>query len=195
MKPAQSQTEPAFFARIVAPPGPATDALRRALLDLRARVVQDWPEPDPLPAEGDLLCLAYSPALARRIPWIPGQPPLALVVLVAPGQQPSAEVLRLAGCDAVLGHPAPPELVRATLSVARDRFLYEARLRSRIEKLDETVRSLRTVERAKAILMDERNLSEAEAYALLRDRAMERRVTVGAVAAAFLDSHELLKAT
>lgn len=194
MKPAAA-AEPALFARIVAPPGPATDALRRALLAIRARVSLDWPAPDPLPASGDVLMAAYAPDLARRIPWTPGQAPLALIVLLPAGEAASPEVLRLAGSDAVLPHPAAPEIVAATVAVARDKFLYEGRLRGRIDKLEETLRALRTVERAKAILMAERQMTEDEAYALLRARAMERRVTVGAVAAAFLDSHEILKAT
>ena len=36
------------------------------------------------------------------------------------------------------------------------------------------------------------NLSEEEAYNFLRKQAMEKRVTIGAVAAAVIDSHELL---
>ncbi len=187
--------EPTLFARIVAPPGPGTNSLRRALLQMRARVAVDWPEPDPLPSAGDVLMAVYAPDLHRRVPWMPGQAPLALVVLIPAGRTASAEVLRLAGCDAVLPHPAPSEVVAPTIQVARDKFRYEGRLRGRIDKLEETLRSVRTVERAKAILMAERNMSEDEAYALLRARAMERCVTVGAVATALLDSHDILKAT
>lgn len=186
-------SRPALLARVIAPEGPAADALCRTLQRLGARVLRDVPSPDPLPTEGDVLFVPYAADLARRIPSTPGLPRLALVVLLEPGQAADPEVLRHAGCHAILPYPAPPELVAATLAVARDIFLYEARLRSRIDKLEETLRALRTIERAKALLMHERNMTEDQAYALLRERAMAQRVAIGAVAAAVLDKHELLK--
>jgi len=51
---------------------------------------------------------------------------------------------------------------------------------------------VRLVERAKTLLIRLKNLSEEEAYNFLRKQAMEKRVTIGAVAAAVIDSHELL---
>jgi hypothetical protein len=193
MRAGSTTLAPGLLVRIVASPGPATETLRRALQRRHARVSVDWPAPDPLPAAGDLLFCTYLPDLPRRIPWTPGEAPLALIVLLEAGQAADPELLRLATCDAVLPHPASPELVAATVAVARDKFLYERRLRGRIERLEETLRALRTVERAKALLIAERNMTEEQAYAFLRERAMERRVTVGAVAAAYLDSHDLLE--
>ena len=81
---------------------------------------------------------------------------------------------------------------KSTLALARGHFLYERRLRGRIEKLDESLRTMRSVERAKSLLMRLKNVSEEEAYNYLRRQAMERRVTIGAVASAIIDSYELL---
>src|SRR5436189_255263 len=66
------------------------------------------------------------------------------------------------------------------------------RLRGRIERLDENLRSMRTVERAKAILMETRRMPENEAYAFIRRQAMDRRVSASSVAGAIVDSFELL---
>lgn len=193
MKRADRAVDAGGLVRVIARPGAATEALVRALQRCRVRVVADWPMPDPLPDAGDALFCVYDPALPARIPWTPGESPLALIVLIEPGAAPDLGILGACACDAVLAHPCPPELVAATLSVARSRLLYERRLRNRIEKLDENLRAIRTVERAKAILVAERHMTEAEAYAFLRQRAMEKRVTVGAIATAFVDSHSLLK--
>lgn len=193
MKAQTGRSGPGLFVRIFAPPGAATDGLRRAVLAKGAEVAVDWPLPEPLPVSGDLVFVVPSPDLAGRIPWTPGEAPVALVALLSPGLVVDTERLRLVGFDAVLAHPAPPEIVAATMAVARDRFLYERRLRQRIEKLEETLRAVRTVERAKAVLMAERNLSEDEAYSLLRKRAMERRMSLGALAEALLDTHELFR--
>jgi len=76
--------------------------------------------------------------------------------------------------------------------VARSHFQYERRLRQRIEKLDDNLRSMKTIERAKVIMMQTKNLNEEEAYKQLRRRAMQRRVTIGALASSIVDSQELL---
>lgn len=79
-----------------------------------------------------------------------------------------------------------------SLAIARAQFLYEQRLRTRIDKLDETLRSFRTAEWAKGILKEKRSLDEEDAYHFMRRQAMSQRVSVGAVAAAIVDSFDIL---
>jgi AmiR/NasT family two-component response regulator len=79
------------------------------------------------------------------------------------------------------------------LVLARTRFSYEQRLRGRIDKLDETLRAIRSVERAKAILMSQQRIDEEAAYHFMRRQAMARRVSITAVAAAIVDAHEILE--
>ena len=54
------------------------------------------------------------------------------------------------------------------------------------------LRSFRSVERAKNILMEKRNLDEEAAYHFMRRQAMSQRVSVGAVAAAIIDSRDII---
>ena len=75
---------------------------------------------------------------------------------------------------------------------ARSVSRYERRLKAKVRKLEETLRSIRQVEQAKAILMRVRNLGEEEAYEFLRKRAMDRRVPVGSVAAAIIEANDFL---
>jgi len=51
---------------------------------------------------------------------------------------------------------------------------------------------MKTIERAKVIVMQNKNLNEEEAYKQLRLRAMQRRVTIGALASSIVDSQDLL---
>ena len=51
---------------------------------------------------------------------------------------------------------------------------------------------MRTVERAKAILMMTRALDSEQAYAVIRSQAMARRVPVSSIAAAIVSSSEIL---
>jgi len=169
------------------------ETLIRELQRTRARVRHFWPPPDPLPADTDALFCDLVPSLPARLPWLPGEPKAALVVLM-----PSAEtaldldLLRKAAPEAVLHRPFTAPAILAALVLARSRFAYERRLRGRIERLDLTLRSMHSVERAKAILMGARKMQEEDAYRFIRSQAMERRVSVGAVATAIVDAHELI---
>ena len=49
------------------------------------------------------------------------------------------------------------------------------------------------MERAKSLLMEKRKLNEEEAYHFLRSTAMKRRVSIGNLANAIIDSSELLE--
>ena len=78
------------------------------------------------------------------------------------------------------------------VALARSQFDYTRRLRDRIERLDENLRTIRNVERAKAILISARGMNDEAAYKFLRSQAMDRRTTVNAIATAIIDSFELL---
>ena len=179
-------------AVVVAPVDDQTSLLLRELQRFRMRVRQVWPMPESVPGDADVVYCEYCPDLARRLPWIPGDARSALVVIVPQTETIQAEALSHATPNAVLSRPFTSNAVLSSLVLARSQFGYEKRLRSKIEKLDENLRSMRTVERAKAILMATRQMPETEAYSFIRRQAMDRRVSASAVAAAIVDSFELL---
>lgn len=168
------------------------ERLVRELQRLRCNVLHEWPMPPQIPVQFDVVFCALTTDLPQRLPWIPGEPASALVV-VDSGEGPlDLRLLHNCAAHGVLHYPATPRSVQTMLSLARGHFLYEKRLRGRIDKLDESLRSMRSVERAKSLLIRIRNITEEEAYNYLRRQAMERRVTIGAVANAIIDSYELL---
>lgn len=167
------------------------EVLIRELQRARIQVSHLWPLPDRLPEGMDVLYCDLVPGLPDRIPWVPGEPKAALVVVIPRMPPPDLDLLCNAAPDAVLHKPFVPNAVLTSLLLARSQFRYGMRLRARIEKLDETLRTMRAVERAKAILMSTRSMREDEAYHFLRRQAMVRRVPISAVAAAIVDSHEI----
>lgn len=179
-------------AVIVAPVDDQTGLLLRELQRFRMRVRQVWPLPESVPGDADVVYCEYSPDLARRLPWIPGDARSALVVIVPQVEAIRPESLTHATPNAVLARPFTTNAVLSSLVLARSQFGYERRLRSKIEKLDENLRSMRTVERAKTILMATRQMQETEAYRFIRQQAMDRRVSASVVAAVIVDSFELL---
>ncbi len=168
------------------------DALARELARSRGRVRRLWPLPPRLPEDADILFCELVPELPHCLPWVPGQPSAALVAVMPAVQAPDLKLLRNCAPHAVLHRPFTAATVLTSLALGRAQFLYERRLRSRIDKLDETLRAFRSVERAKTILMQTRKLDEDEAYHFMRRQAMNRRVSISAVAAAIVDSHDVL---
>lgn len=168
------------------------ELLIRELQRQRIGVRHIWPRPAQIPIQYDAVFCVLSPDLPQRIPWVPGEPSAALI-LVDDGRDPlNLKLINNCAAHGLLHYPATPRMIQTVFMMAREHFQYERRLRGRIEKLDENMRTMRLVERAKALLVRVRNLSEDDAYNFLRKHAMEKRVTIGAVAMAIIDSHELL---
>lgn len=168
------------------------ERLVRELQRLRCQIHHEWPMPPQIPVHCDVVFCALSPDLPQRLPWIPGEPGAALIVVDRSEGPLDLKLLHNCAAHGVLHYPTTARTVQAVLSLARSHFLYERRLRGRIDKLDESLRTMRSVERAKSLLMRVKNITEEEAYNHLRRQAMERRVTIGAVANAIVDSHDLL---
>ena len=164
--------------------------LLRELQRTRARVRHLWPLVEPLPGDCDVVFCEASAEVARLVPWPPGQPTAALVMVVSPTTD--LDILRRATPDAVLHRPFSAQAVLAGLTVAHANFTYASRLRQRIQKLDETSRTIRSVERAKTMLMQSRRMREEEAYRFIRNQAMTRRISIGAFASAIVESGDAL---
>ena len=98
-----------------------------------------------------------------------------------------------AGVSAYVVDGLRPDRVRPIVDAAVTRYRAFAKLR---EELDETRVALtdrRDTDRAKALLMKHRSLSEDEAYRMLRDRAMAERRRIGEVSRALLEADRMLR--
>jgi response regulator NasT len=85
------------------------------------------------------------------------------------------------------------ERVRPVVEVAMLRFRLFQALRSELEQTRSDLAARKIIERAKGILMEERKVSEDEAYALLRRAAMNEGKSILAVADTILSVARLLK--
>lgn len=162
-------------------------AMQNALRELqrtRAELRTLWPVPSRISGGMDILICDYGPGLADMLPWQPGEAEAALLlVLPQNGRFDESEVVGLAP-NAVLQRPVQPDLMRIGVINAWSQFRYERRLRDRIGRLDENLRAIRDVERAKMLIMTEQGVSEDAAYKMLRDMAMQRQVTIASLATA-----------
>ena len=86
-----------------------------------------------------------------------------------------------------------PARIASILSVAASRFQVMQGMRRDLDKARADLAARKTIDRAKGVLMNSRNLSEDEAYKLLRKHAMDTGRPMQAVAADILAVSDLLK--
>lgn len=177
---------------VVCPRDAEGDRVIRLLQRTRAAVTPIWPAPEQFPTDFDSVFSVLFRDLPQRLPWLPGMASASLTVILPQSGTVDLKLLRNCAPHSVLHLPATEAAVEVSLMMARDHFSYERRLNQRIDKLDENLRTMRAVERAKAILMSQRGISEEEAYHFLRLQAMSKRVSIGALSTAIIDSQELL---
>lgn len=161
-------------------------------LKMQARLVNR--QAGSLPTKAEIIICDYSPNLEKRLPWVVGEATAALVIMIPHLDDISSAMLEAVTPDAVLARPFTANAIKASLVMGYSQFRYERRLRSKAAKLEENLRAVRAIERAKTILMSTRSVSSEEAYQFIRSQAMTRRVSVSQLAEAIVSSFDLLGA-
>ena len=125
--------------------------------------------------------LAVSRALAR---------PIAMFVDQSDDQMIGAAID--AGVSAYVVDGLRKERVKPILDLAIRRFNAFAKMRSELDEARTALADRKTIDKAKAILMNNRQLSEGDAYALLRSTAMNQGRRIVEVAEALITASSLL---
>lgn len=97
-----------------------------------------------------------------------------------------------AGISAYVVDGLRKERVRAVMDLAIRRFNAFSKLRSELDEARSALAERKTLDRAKAILMNSRGLTEPEAYAMLRTAAMNQGRKLVDVAEALISASALL---
>lgn len=168
-------------------------ALNAQLQRIGCKVKATWPPPDRPPEESDLIFFAVRPeTLSLDVAWLKREdaPPLIAVVNY---ENPTIieAVLRL---DALGVVASPVKSFGLLTSVVIARHLADVRREQKkyVGRLEQRLNSLRKIAKAKAILMNTRGLSEDDAYKVIRDQAMAKRVTTEEIADALINANEIL---
>jgi AmiR/NasT family two-component response regulator len=152
-----------------------------------------WP-PAALAGEVEVLFCLIAPETRSLIEQWTAHGGAAVVAIADPADGQALQFLHDATPHAALVKPVAPGAVGLQLVVARQASRYQQRMQAKIAKLEETLRLFRKVEQAKMVLMNRRQLDEPRAYAFIRDQAMRRRVSIGTIATAIVESEALLLA-
>lgn len=108
--------------------------------------------------------------------------PCPVVVLTSHADRGLIERARRAGTMAYLVKPLRPEKLAPAVELAIARFADLERAGREAAALRRALEDRKTIERAKGLLMDRLGLGEAVAFRLLQKTAMDRRMSIAALA-------------
>ncbi|QNM61303.1 Response regulator NasT [Xanthomonas hortorum pv. vitians] len=97
-----------------------------------------------------------------------------------------------AGVTAYVVDGLAPARLAPIVQVALARFAQESSMRKRLDDVQQALQDRKQIDRAKGLLMEKRGLSEADAYAALRQQAMKQGVKLAEVARRIVAMAELL---
>lgn len=97
-----------------------------------------------------------------------------------------------AGVSAFVVHEVLPQRLKSIISVANERFKAVQRLRNELTQAKTQLESRKLIERAKGLIMQQKQISENEAYKTLRTMAMNQGTSLAIVAKNIIDVCEVL---
>jgi AmiR/NasT family two-component response regulator len=152
-----------------------------------------WPRLDSLPSDTGLVVMAMRPeALSIDYPWL-GTSTSPPVIPVVTYENPITieAVLRL-NAFATIPSPVRSFGLLTAIAVALTQFKASRARERYIERLEQKQAKVRVIQQATRIVMDSRGMSEADAYQLLRSKAMLKREQIETVAGDIVKAHETL---
>lgn len=180
---------------VVHPQDQEGEILLRQLNRIGCQVEAVWPLPDILPPAVDVVFVTVQEEALSDLRRMCDDDRSLKPTLIALIEYESPIVLQAVidiDADAVMTRPIRPFGVMTNLVTARHVWLREQANRAKLHKLQRKLRSIHKVNQAKSILMETRGISEEEAYKIIRDRAMTKRVTTEEMAVSIINADDLL---
>jgi len=138
------------------------------------------------------VCVAWDayPAggLLQALDALQQHAPLPVLLFTQDADVATLEQALRCGVHAYVVNGYAPARVRPLLALARARFERETALRSAHAELERRFEERKLVERAKGILMRGRQISEDEAFRLLREASMQGQEKVGRISQRVIDA-------
>ena len=167
--------------------------LTQQLQRIGCHVQAFWPPlPNP-PAGTDVVFIALLPDILNLVnDWCADDDaPPSVAVLNYENPTVIDAMLRI-DAQAVVTSPIHSFGLLSALVLAREIGRERKRLRKRIMRLEEKLGSARKVSEAQDILCRQRGVTKDEAYRILREQAMAKRMTVEDIASAILHASDIL---
>ena len=172
-----------------------TEELVRHIRRIGCTTEAIWPLPDKLPDNIDMLFLGLdekpNPGLIKAIRSFPRVRPSIIGVVAYENPSVLQQLIDLKA-DAVVAQPARPYGILSSMVLARRIWLDAQEKEAAMLKLQEKVHQEQTLNRAKLILMKLHRIGEEDAYNVMREQAMAKRVRIVEIAEAIINADGIL---
>ena len=118
--------------------------------------------------------------------------PRPVVMFAEQGELSAIQAAVSAGVTAYVVDQVVAKRLAPIIDMARVKFEEDARLKQRLVQMEQQLADRKLIERAKGILMERRQLSESEAYELLRSQAMQSGLKLAELSRQLINSSKLL---
>lgn len=175
------------------PRDPDGEEIIRQLQRIGCQVQAFWPPPDKLPVEADLVFLAVrQETVATKFAWTGTEQTPPLIAVVDYENPTVIQAVLNIGAHSVVASPVKSFGLLTSVVLARQIADREAEKTKHIERLEQRLAGIRRLTKAKTILMETRGIDEEQAYEIIREQAMSKRVTTEEIAVAIINANDIL---
>lgn len=170
------------------------EVLIQQLHRIGCQTVALWPPTPQLPADTELVIflLDTEASAKKKLPWLTPDSAIPLIGVLDYENPTTMETATALGCHGMLVRPLQAKGLLSTLILTMHHCQQLKTLRKRNQRLEEKLQAAGEISAAQAMLAHARGISATEAYKILREQAMLKRVTVEDIARALLQTDGLL---
>lgn len=152
-----------------------------------------WPPPSGSPKDVDLVIFAVRPeVLSLDLPWLTREDRPAVIAVVTYENPTILEAVLALDAHGVIASPVRSFGLLTSIVLARHQFESKRASEKYLSKLERRLTGLRKMAKAKEILMQTHTISEQDAYSIIRNQAMVKRITTEEIADAVIKASEIL---
>ena len=169
------------------------EMLSQQLQRIGCQVITMWPPLPDLPDTVDVVFCAVRPDHAAvKCSWMGSETAVPVIAIIGYENPTVVDAALRMSALAVLVIPVRSAGILSTLAMAKHAHAELREWRKRAARLEQKLVSANQISEAKAILVRTRSVSDSEAYRVIREQAMSKRVPTEEIARAIIHADGIL---
>ena len=169
------------------------EMLAQQLQRIGCQVITVWPPLPDLPDTVEVVFCAVGPDhAALKCSWMGADPAVPVIAIINYENPTIVDAALRMGAQAVLVAPVRSAGILSSLVMAKHTHAQLREVRRRAKRLEQKLLSANQISEAKAILVRTRQVSDSEAYRVIREQAMSKRVPTEEIARAIIHADGIL---
>jgi AmiR/NasT family two-component response regulator len=169
------------------------EMLAQQLQRIGCQVITVWPPLPDLPDTVEVVFCAVGPDhAALKCSWMGSEPAVPVIAIINYENPTIVDAALRMGAQAVLVTPVRSAGILSSLVMAKHSHTELREVRRRAKRLEQKLVSVNQISEAKAILVRTRQVSDSEAYRVIREQAMSKRVPTEEIARAIIHAEGIL---